>query len=88
MKRLHELKTWSVPFDATWNGVKPYEIRKDDRDYQVGDFLWLREYSTLGNSYSGRSILAQVTYKSAGGEWGLPPDLCVLGTSVLDRRGS
>lgn len=75
----HELKTWSVPFAAVWDGLKPYEIRRNDRDYKVGDRLVLREWTPVTNRYLGRKVEVVVTYMTRGGEWGLPDDLCVLG---------
>jgi hypothetical protein len=79
MSRIHELKCWPVPFDAVWNGRKPYEIRKNDRDYRTGDVLRLREWSPEGKQYTGREVSTEVAYMTPGGEWGLPADLCVLG---------
>jgi ParB family chromosome partitioning protein len=40
----HELKCHPGPYDATERGDKPFEFRKDDRDYRVGDTLWLRRW--------------------------------------------
>jgi hypothetical protein len=90
----HELKCWPEPFQAIVDGRKLFEIRKDDRGYAVGDVLLLREYDVMElarnlngpivtDGYSGRSLRAEVTYKVAGGSWGLPSDLCVLGIRVL-----
>lgn len=78
----HDLKTWPAPFAAILDGSKCYEIRRDDRGFQVGDVLRLREWEP-GHSrdeygYTGREALRLVTHKTAGGEWGLPDDLCVL----------
>lgn len=40
----HELKTHPNPFAATWYGKKLYEIRENDRDFQVGDWVKLLEF--------------------------------------------
>jgi len=40
----HELKCHSEYFQRICTGQKTFEIRKNDRDYQVGDILALREY--------------------------------------------
>lgn len=83
--REHVLKTHDGPFDASWRGLKPYEIRVNDRGYQVGDRLLLREYLANLEQFTGRWIRLEVTYMTRGGEWGLPENLCVLGTRLLVR---
>lgn len=78
MKR-HELKTHPTPFSAVLRKEKLYELRFNDRDFQAGDALWLREWDPETKSYTGRSIDVEVGHMTRGGEWGLPPNLCVLG---------
>lgn len=93
---VHDLKCWPDPFEAMLDGSKPYEIRRADRDYRVGDTLWLREWNPcddytgpndgvrkliMPHGYSGREVRREITYITEGGEWGLPADLCVLGLS-------
>ena len=41
----HELKTLPKYFKAVKEGIKTFEVRKDDRNYQVGDILILQEYA-------------------------------------------
>jgi len=41
---LHVLKTVQPYFEALWSGEKRFEVRKNDRGFQVGDSLCLREY--------------------------------------------
>lgn len=41
----HELKTIQPFYDDIASGHKTFELRRDDRDFQVGDLLWLREWS-------------------------------------------
>lgn|GEM_PF-1003735 len=56
----HELKILPEYFSAVAKGLKTFEIRKNDRDYQVGDLLDLKEWN--GERFTGYSALMQVTY--------------------------
>lgn len=40
----HELKTTPVFFQAIWAGEKTFEVRFDDRGFQRGDKVTLREF--------------------------------------------
>lgn len=44
----HELKTYPKYFQETIEGNKPFEIRKNDRNFQVGDVLILKEWDGPG----------------------------------------
>lgn len=43
-RQTHQLKTWPVYFQRCWDGDKTFEIRIDDRGYQKGDTVVLREW--------------------------------------------
>lgn len=81
MTQRHNLKTHPEPFCAVLKGEKLFEVRKDDRNFRVGDILdlmeWVPSYDHHGH-YTGRCISACVAYKTPGGQFGLPPDLCVM----------
>jgi hypothetical protein len=55
----HELKCWPEFFQAIADGRKTFEIRNNDRDFKVGDTLWLREWH---QAYSGRDMRRTVSY--------------------------
>lgn len=88
----HELKTWPAPFAAVEDGLKTFEIRRADRPFSVGDRLRLREWipsvtgepsdsgepSDFAGYYTGCEVEVEVTFLEAGGQRGLPDNLCVM----------
>ena len=58
----HRLKTWPVLFADIEYGVKTFEIRKNDRNFKVGDYLILEEFEPTTQKYSGNSITVKITY--------------------------
>jgi Domain of unknown function (DUF3850) len=74
----HELKTWPRLFDATLSGFKKHEIRVNDRDFKEGDELLLREWDPDKRAYTGRHVIAVISYMTKGGTFGLPESLCVM----------
>jgi hypothetical protein len=64
--RVHILKTWTEYYDAITHPSlryrKTFEIRKFDRDYRVGDYLWLHDYNPEENDFTGRQCFRLVTY--------------------------
>lgn len=72
--KVHELKTWPLHFQAIHDGRKHFEFRNNDRGFQLGDYLYLREWTPHmrpqflnelnkdNGHYSGRSIVARITY--------------------------
>jgi hypothetical protein len=59
---VHELKTWPNYFEAILDGRKLFELRVNDRDFHVGDELFLCEYIPGKGEYTGRQIRKLVTY--------------------------
>jgi hypothetical protein len=82
----HELKTWPQFFNAMLARTKTYEIRKNDRNFQVGDELFLREWDPQQQTYSGRDLTVDVTYMTKGGQWGIPEGICVMGIRIQSWR--
>ena len=58
----HNLKTWPAQFHDVKYGLKRFEIRKNDRDYQVGNLLLLQELNPDTRIYSGDECLVVVDY--------------------------
>lgn len=76
---IHHLKTWPEYYEAVLDGTKSFEVRKDDRDFQVGDLLVLLEYDPDEGEFTGRKLHKKISYKLGGGSFGINEDFCVLG---------
>ncbi|KQT89319.1 hypothetical protein ASG49_16185 [Marmoricola sp. Leaf446] len=89
--RIHEVKSWSEFFRPIAAGERSHELRRNDRDYQVGDFLILREYDPKLGHYTGSVCEALVTSMTsrerpcAVSDEGLHPDFCILSIRVTAR---
>ena len=80
----HELKCWPEYFQAVLDGVKMFEIRKNDRDFKVGDWLHLQEWCPKTQAYTGRSTKREVVYSTG---WEQKPGYIVMGLrSPTDRQ--
>ena len=87
---IHQLKTWPIPFSAVKDGSKTYEVRKNDRDFQVGDLVQLWYFDpdahwqdgSPNGRYSGDYVMAVITYLTPGGAFGLPEGMCVFAFKV------
>lgn len=59
-RQRHDLKILPKYYRDIEKGLKTFEVRFNDRNFQVGDILELKEW--FGGEYSGRYILADITY--------------------------
>lgn len=76
--RVHRLKTDPEQFSKVVDGTKPFEVRKNDRGFAVGDVLELLEFDRERSRYSGRAFRVDVT-SMVEGQYGLAADLVVMG---------
>lgn len=81
-RQYHSLKCIEQFFDAIERGDKTFEVRYDDRGYEVGDFLILNrvnpEHPHIMDPQQ-RPIVLEITYVLAGDEWGIMKGYKVLG---------
>lgn len=77
--KIHELKTRPEYFEAARKRQKNFELRKNDRDYQVGDLVRLEEFED--GEYTGRYTgLRPVLYVLKDcPEYGLAEGYCIIG---------
>lgn len=73
---LYELKILPKYYKKVREGEKRFELRKDDRNFKVGDIVRLCEHD--GIAYTGRDSLYEILYKLDGGEYGLQKGYCIL----------
>lgn len=82
--KIHELKTDKRVFSDSVYGFKTFEIRRNDRDFQMGDILILRETEHSGAEmakgmplrYTGMQITRKVEYILSG--YGLDKEWVVM----------
>lgn len=77
----HELKTWTAFYHDVAAGIKKFELRKNDRDFKVGDLLILEEWNTELKEYTGNSCVVRVVYILQGGQFGLEEGYVIMSIS-------
>lgn len=91
---VHQLKTDPEVFAASWEGIKGFEIRFNDRDFEPGDELLLKETRFSGEEmkegapleFTGREIDAHVNYMLRGGNYGLAEGWVILSVDFFGFR--
>ncbi len=74
----HKLKTWPEFYKDVVLGIKTFELRKLDRDYQVGDVLRLEEWNPETHDYTGRYTEKVITHILKGACFGLSKGFGIL----------
>ena len=72
------LKCNTGSFNDIIAGLKTFEVRKNDRNYHIGDWLYLREWNE-DTSYTFRSVKCHVKYLFYGGRYGIEDGYVILG---------
>lgn len=95
--KIHDLKCWTAYFEAVDDGRKNFEIRRDDRGYQKGDVLRIREWDdkpspvatgsnhTRSRGYTGNETYALVRYVLTGGQFGLEPGYVAMALEAIEE---
>lgn len=84
--RIHFLKTWTEFYnsivDEDITKRKCFEVRKNDRNYRVGDYLLLQDYDNNTEKYIGRETWRKITYILRDNRF-LPEDMVVM--SLIEK---
>lgn len=62
MSKTHILKTINPYFADLRDGRKKFEVRKNDRNFQIGDTLILEEYNKETQQKTGKEEIRYITY--------------------------
>jgi hypothetical protein len=82
--KTHQLKTWPKYFDAVARGEKRFEVRRDDRDFEVGDIVTLQRFDPKKNAFTGAEMNFQIGYILRGSVFGIEAGHCVFGLQDLE----
>ncbi|MCA8832038.1 ASCH/PUA domain-containing protein [Hymenobacter pini] len=77
----HTLNIWPACFAAVEAGTKPFDVRLNDRNFQVGDAVLLCEVDPESEHFTGRTLERWISHLLPGGSFGIEAGWCVLGFS-------
>lgn len=83
-QKVHQIRLAKIYFDDVANGIKTFELRKNDRGYKVGDILEMMEFADGKNT--GRTVKVKVTYMLED-YTGIEDGYCIMGTKVMSVAG-
>lgn len=79
----HELKIHPKYFCEVLKGNKTFEVRKNDRNFQAGDTILLREFD--GITYSGQTLVIRIKYLLNDEFYGLKKDFVIFSFDIIDE---
>ena len=59
---IHRIKCDPIPFQATMDKDKTFEIRRNDRHFQKGDNVIMEEFDRKENKYTGRQVQFEIGF--------------------------
>ena len=83
---IHILKTLPPYYEEVKEGNKLFELRKNDRDFKVDDLVFLCEYRSDSQEFTGGIFEARITYVLEPDNTirGLMPGYVIFGFSPID----
>lgn len=77
MRQTHHLKIERKYYKAVERGDKKFEIRRNDRNYRVGDIVYFNEVH-WGIKTGNESDWYEIKYVMRGGKYGLHRDYVIF----------
>ena len=79
-QKVHQIRLAKSYFDDVANGIKTFELRKNDRGYKKGDILEMMEFADGKNT--GRTVRVLVTYILED-YTGIEDGYCIMATKLM-----
>jgi ParB family chromosome partitioning protein len=79
-QKVHQIRLAKPYFDDVANGIKTFELRKNDRGYKKGDILEMMEFADGKNT--GRMVKVLVTYILED-YTGIEDGYCIMATKLM-----
>lgn len=80
--KIHHVKCLKEYFELVWQCKKTFELRKNDRNYRVGDVVVLHEVN--GGELTGRTVMIKIAYLLEDcQEYGLAAEHCIFSWNTL-----
>lgn len=79
----HDLKIWPEYFQPVVKGLKTFELRYNDRNFQVGDILMMHEFCPVQWDYTVNWVRCVISFILPSGDVaGLQDGYVILAISV------
>lgn len=91
-RKTHYLKSWPQFFKDIRAGSRTHELRRNDRDFRIGDWVRLQEFDPQTSEYTGQELTGEITSMTSfaqpcavSGE-ALNADFCILSIRLLQDK--
>jgi hypothetical protein len=92
MSKIHHVKSWPQYFKPIEAGLRTHELRRNDRDYNVGDLMVLEEFDPAMKKYAGNVLEVEITAMTsmnqpcAVSSEALDPEFCIPSIRPIIRE--
>jgi hypothetical protein len=88
----HHLKSWPQYFGPIKEGRRTHELRRNDRNFKVGDFIVLEEFDPVAQKYTGENCEVEITSITSASQpcaissEALDPAFCILSIRRITEK--